>query len=224
MPTGLLRLPPRFRQQVGDLTGQVQIESIGSGSRTQQYPAFALGAGDQRAAGQIRLDRALFRQAVLDTSGQPQPVILTWHQAEPGKRVEESLYALLNESLRLIDQQSAIRCRQHRDSPLQQLGAQRGQIGLQRPLNLLEQAARLPLLRQRASQFHSLLAVGMTHQHKHFAIERFLHALFGAHHQFVVVSAWHQFHEVGRQRRAVVPLPAGQRQHACQNQQEQSRQ
>ncbi|EPN44389.1 hypothetical protein [Pseudomonas syringae] len=64
----------------------------------------------------------------------------------------------------------------------------------------------------------------MADQHQHFAIERRLHALFGARYQCVIVSARYQFHEVGRQRRAVVPLPASQRQYARQNQQEQPRQ
>ncbi|RMP61879.1 hypothetical protein ALQ20_200182 [Pseudomonas syringae pv. atrofaciens] len=213
-----------MRQQVGNLAGQVHIEGIGSGSRTQQYPAFTLGAGHQRTAGQICLDRALFRQAVLDTSGQPQPVILARHQAEPGKRVEQRLYALFDKSFRVVDQQCAVRCRQHGDAPFQQLGAQRGQVGLQRPLDLLEQASRLPLFSQRARQFHGLLPIAVAHQHQHFAVERFLRALFGAYDQFVVIGAWHQLHQVGRQRRAVVPLPASERQYACQNQQEQSRQ
>ncbi|WP_290873670.1 lipopolysaccharide heptosyltransferase I [Aquabacterium sp.] len=70
---------------------------------------------------------------------------------------------------------------------------------------------------------HCLLAVGMPHQYQHFAVERLLHALFGLQFQGIRRVARHQFHQVGRQRGTVAPLPASQGQHGHQQDQEQAR-
>jgi len=82
-------------EQVRDLQRQFHIEGIAGGARTQQHPALAVGIGDQCAAADIQLHRAALRLAVLNASGQAQPVVLARHQAEPGERVEQRLHTLL---------------------------------------------------------------------------------------------------------------------------------
>ena len=164
------------------------------------------------------------RLAVLDASGQAQPVILAGHQAEAGEGVKQCLDPLLDKRIGVLDQLLPIRRREHRQATLQQLRAQRRQVRLQVPLDLLEQAAGLPLLTQRLRHGDGLRAILVADQHQHFAVQRFLHALFGAQFQRIRRRARHQFHQVGRQRRAVTPLPAGEREHRQQQDQEQPRQ
>ena len=71
---------------------------------------------------------------------------------------------MLDESLGLIDQLLPIRCREHCQSPFEQLRAQGRQVGLQRPLDLVEQTAGLPLLAKGLRQSDRLLALGVPDQ------------------------------------------------------------
>lgn len=209
---------PAAGEQVGDLQGQLHIERIAQGAGTQQHPVLPVRFSHQRAAGGVQLHRGRTWLAVLDASGQAQPVVLARHQAKAGKGVVEVLYALLDKALRVVDQAVAVGAREHRQAPLQQLLAQRLQVGLQAPLNLLEHAAGLPLLSQALGQGDGLLTLGMADQHQHFAVQRLLHALLGALHQRVLGGAGHQRHQVCRQRRSAVPLPPREGQHGDQQQ------
>ncbi|MNZ68371.1 hypothetical protein D3C78_866360 [compost metagenome] len=208
-------------EQVGHLQRQVHVEGVAGGARAQQHPAFAIGIGDQGAAADVQLHRTALRLAVLDTPGQAQPVILARHQAVTVERVEQGLHPLLDKGLGVLDQQLSVHCREHRQATLQQLRAQRRQVGLQGPLDLFEQAAGLPLLAECLRHGDGLLAIAVADQHQHFAVQRFLHALFGAQFQGIGRCAGHQIHQVGRQRRAVTPLPTGERQYCQQQDQKQ---
>ncbi|KAF1026291.1 MAG: hypothetical protein GAK37_02707 [Pseudomonas sp.] len=211
-------------EQIGDLHRQVHVERIAGGACPQQYPAFAVGIGDQRATADVQLHRAVLRLAGLDATREAQPIVLARHQAETGKGVEQGLHPLLDKGFGLLGQLLAVFGLEHRQAPAQQLVTQGGKVGLQVPLHGFEQAAGLPALGQLAGHVQRLLALGMPHQHQHFAVQRFLHALFGAQFQRVGCSAGHQCHQVGGQRRAMAPLPGGQRQHGHQQRQEQARQ
>ncbi|MNQ74748.1 hypothetical protein D3C85_895150 [compost metagenome] len=202
-------------EQVGHLQRQVHVEGVTGGSCAQQHPALAVGIGNQRAAADVQLHRAVLWLAVLDASGQAQPVILARHQAETGEGIEQRLHPLLNKGVGMLDQLLPIVRRKHCQSTLQQLRAQCRQVGLQVPLDLFEQAAGLPLIAQLLRHGDGLFTTLMADQHQHFAVQRLLHALFGAQFQRVRRGAGDQFHQVGRQRSAVTPLPTGERQH-CQ--------
>ena len=149
------------------------------------------------------------RLAVLDTPGEAQPVILAWHQTEAGKGVEEGLHALLDKRVGVLDQLLAVLGREHRQATAQQLLAQRRQIGLQVPLHFFKQPAGLPVFAQLLRDGHGLLAVGMAYQYQQLAVQRLLHTLFRLLLQGVRRVARHQLHQVGGQRRAMAPLPAG---------------
>ncbi|MNH10919.1 hypothetical protein D3C79_704100 [compost metagenome] len=212
---------PAAGEQVGDLQGQLHIERITQGAGTQQYPVLPVRFGHQRAAGGVQLYCGRAWLAVLDAPGQAQPVVLAGHQAEAGKGVVEVLYALLDKALRIVDQAAAVSAREHRQAPLQQLFTQCLQVSLQAPLDLLEQATGLPLFRQALGQGNGLVTLGVADQYQHLAVQRLLHALLGALHQRVLGGAGHQRHQVGRQGRSAVPLPAGQGQQSDQQQQKQ---
>ncbi|MNZ79633.1 hypothetical protein D3C78_982430 [compost metagenome] len=92
-------------EQIGHLQWQVHIEGVAGGARPQQYPALAVGIGDQCPAADVQLHRALLRLAVLDTSGQAQPVLLAGHQAEAAEGIEQCLDPLLDECVGMLDQQ-----------------------------------------------------------------------------------------------------------------------
>ena len=167
-------------KQFGHLQRQLHVKSIALGTGAQQYPVFAVGFGNQSAAAYIELHRPPLRLAVLDAPGQAQPVVLTRHQAEPGERIEQCLHALLDKGVGVLDQLRTVGCRQHRQSPAQQLITQRRKVGLQVPLHLFKQTAGLPLLAQLLGRSDGLLAVATAYQHQHFAVQGLLHALFGA--------------------------------------------
>ena len=133
--------------------------------------------------------------------------------------VTNGLNPLLNERVRVLDQLFAVGGREHRQPPAQQLFAQRREIGLQVPLHRFKQPAGLPLLTQLLGHANGLLTVRAAHQHQHFAVQRLLHALFGAQLQRVRGVTGHQCHEVGRQRRAMAPLPARHSKHGQQQNQ-----
>ena len=206
-------------QQGGDLQGQRHVKRVALGSGAHQHPAFAVRISNQRAAADVQLHRAALRLAVLNTPGQAQPIVLAGHQAEPGEGVEQGLNPLLNERVRVLDQLFAVGGREHRQPPAQQLFAQRREIGLQVPLHRFKQPAGLPLLTQLLGHANGLLTVRAAHQHQHFAVQRLLHALFGAQLQRVRGVSGHQCHEVGRQRRAMAPLPARHSKHGQQQNQ-----
>ena len=213
------RLGAAVFEQLGDPHGQLHVEGIAPGAGAQQYPVFAVGLGDQRAAADIQLYRATLRLTVLDTPGEAQPVVLAGHQAEPAKRVEQRLHTLLDKSLGVFDQLGAVGGREHGHTPAQQLFAQGREVGLQVPLDLFKQAAGLPLRAQLPGRGDGLLTVAAAHQHQHFAVEWLLHALFGAQLQRVRRVAGHQVHQIGRQRCTVTPLPAGECEHGQQQDQ-----
>ena len=110
---------------------QVHVEGIAGGARPQDHPALAVGIGDQRAAADVQLHGTVLRLAVLDASGQAQPVILARHQAETGEGVEQRLHPLLDKCVGVLNQLLPIRRRKHRQPALQQLRAQRREVGLQ---------------------------------------------------------------------------------------------
>ena len=224
MGASLVGLLAALGEQVGHLQGQVQVEGIAHGARAQQYPVLAIRLGHQRAAGGVELDIGGPGLAGLDASAQAQPVVLAGDQAEICKGIDQALDALLDEGVGLFGQLLAIGGREHRQAPLQELRTHRLQVGMQVPLHLLEQAAGLPLRGQALGKGERLLAIGMANQHQHLAVQRLLHALFGALHQWVLGRARDQGHQVGGQGCTAMPLPSRDREHGQQQGEEQARQ
>jgi len=91
-------------EQVGHLQRQVHVEGVARGARAQQHPTLAVGIGHQRTAADVQLHRTALRLAVLDASGQAQPVILARHQTETGEGVEQRLDSLLDKGVGMLDQ------------------------------------------------------------------------------------------------------------------------
>ncbi|MNO75699.1 hypothetical protein D3C76_667560 [compost metagenome] len=110
-------------EQVGHLQRQVHVEGVAGGPRPQQHPVLAIGLGDQGATANVQLHGTVLWLAVLDASGQAQPVILAGHQAEAGEGVKQRLHPLLDKGIGVLDQLLAIVCREHGQSALQQLRA-----------------------------------------------------------------------------------------------------
>ncbi|MNN57808.1 hypothetical protein D3C81_1728160 [compost metagenome] len=105
---------------------------------------------------------------------------------------------MFDKGLGLFEEVFTVSRRQHRQAPLQQLFTQRRHVGVQAPLDVLEQAAGLPLLTQALRHGNGLITLGMPDQYQQVLVQRLLHALLGALYQGIGGLPGHQFHEVGR--------------------------
>ncbi|MCY1535817.1 hypothetical protein D9M68_712390 [compost metagenome] len=119
---------------------------------------------------------------------------------------------MLDKGFRLLDQQLPIRRWQQRETAAAYLLAQGGKVGVQAPLHLFEVLGGAPVLADPLHQGDGLFALRVADQQQQLAIQRLLYTLLGLLHPFVSRTLWQQGEHARGHRRAVAPLPGGQRQ------------
>ncbi len=210
----------QFSHQALYLQGQAVVESIAMGACVDHGPALPLVLGSQMSI-QPGLDIARLQQLPLRQIGDAEPVMLHRHQRVALEGVVQALQALLDEGLRPGDQGLATGCVEERKAMLEQLPAQRGQVGIDGAPNLGEQAAGLQRVGDFAGQCVGLDVIGMAYQQHQVAIQRLLHACFGQLLQLARRAAGQQLQQIGADRRAVAPLPGGEPHQAQQGKEKQ---